>query len=44
MESIKNDPQWYGSIQQQAKERGISVEENLRRNAVYVYQTQKKEQ
>ena len=44
MESIKNDPQWYGSIQQQAKERGISVEENLRRNAVYVYHTQKKEQ
>ena len=44
MESIKNDPQWYGSIQQQAKERGISVEENLRRNAVYVYQTQKNEQ
>ena len=44
MESIKNDPQWYGSIQQQAQERGISVEENLRQNAVYVYQMQKNEQ
>ena len=44
MESIKNDPQWYGSIQQQAQERGISVEENLRQNAVYVYKMQKNEQ
>ena len=44
MESIKNDPQWYESIQQQAKERGISVEENLRKNAVYVFQMQKNEQ
>ena len=44
MESIKNDPQWYGSIQQQAQERGISVEENLRKNAVYVLQMQKNEQ
>ena len=44
MESIKNDPEWYNSIQQQAKERGISVEENLRMNAAYVYQMQKNEQ
>lgn len=44
MESIKNDPKWYGSIQQQAKERGISVEENLRINAAYVFQMQKTEQ
>ena len=44
MESIKNDPQWYDFIQQQAKERGISVEENLKKNAVYVLQMQKNEQ
>ncbi len=44
MESIKNDPEWYGSIEQQAKERGISIEENLRLNAAYVYQIQKNEQ
>ena len=44
MESIKNDPQWFGVIQQQAKERGISVEENLRLNATYVYQMEKNEQ
>ena len=44
MESIKSDPQWFGVIQQQAKERGISVEENLRLNATYVYQMEKNEQ
>lgn len=44
MESIKNDPEWYSSIEQQAKERGISIEENLRLNAAYVYQMQKNEQ
>ena len=44
MESIKNDPEWFGSIQQQAQERGISVEENLRQNAAYVFQMQQNEQ
>ena len=44
MESIKSDPEWFGSIQQQAQERGISVEENLRLNAAYVYQMKKNEQ
>ena len=44
MESIKNDPEWYGSIQQQAQERGISVEENLKQNATYVFQMQQNEQ
>ena len=33
MESIKNDPQWFSTIEQQAQERGISVEENLKQNA-----------
>ena len=41
MESIKNDQEWFEVIQQQAKERGISVEENLRLNATYVFQMQK---
>jgi hypothetical protein len=44
MESIKNDPEWFGVIQQQAQERGISVEENLWSNAAYVFQMQKNEQ
>ena len=44
MESIKNDPQWYTSIQQQAQERGISTEECLIKNAAYVYEMQKIEQ
>ena len=44
MESIKKDPEWFGVIQQQAQERGISVEENLRLNAAYVFQMQKNEQ
>ena len=44
MESIKSDPNWFKSIQEQAQERGISVEENLRLNAAYVFQMQKNEQ
>lgn len=44
MELIKKDPEWFGVIQQQAQERGISVEENLRLNAAYVFQMQKNEQ
>ena len=41
MESIKNNPEWFNSVQQQAIERGISLEENLWNNASYVYQMQK---
>lgn len=44
MESIKNDKEWFGVIQQQAQERGISVEENLKQNATYVFQMQKNRQ
>lgn len=43
METIKNDEEWFGVIQQQAQERGISLEENLRLNATYVFQMQKKQ-
>lgn len=44
MESIKNDPTWFDSVKQQAIERGISLEENLWKNASYIYQTRKVEQ
>lgn len=41
MESIKDNTEWYKAVEQQAKERGITVEENLYRNAEYVLQTEK---
>ena len=36
MDQIKNDAAWFATIEQQAKERGISVEESLRKNALYM--------
>ena len=42
MEDIRNNQEWYDLIVEQAKERGITVEENLRRNATYVIQKEKK--
>ena len=42
MEMIKADAKWYQAVVEQAKERGISVEENLRRNAKYTIETNKK--
>lgn len=36
MEAIRDNPEWYEAIVKQAKERGLTVEENLRRNAIYV--------
>ena len=41
MEAIRNNPEWYEAIVKQAKERGLTVEENLRRNAVYVIEKEK---
>ena len=41
METIRNNPEWYKAIVKQAKERGLTVEENLRRNAVYVIEKEK---
>ena len=43
-ESIKANPEWFSLIEQQAKERGITVEENLRINAQYVIDSKKKKQ
>lgn len=37
IENIKEKPEWYASVVKQAEERGISVEDNLRSNAEYVY-------
>lgn len=41
IERIHSIPEWYQSIEQQAAERGITVEENLRNNAEYVLQKHK---
>ena len=41
MDSIKGNAEWYKAIEQQAQERGITVEENLYRNAEYILQTEK---
>lgn len=41
IERIHTIPEWYQSIEQQAAERGITVEENLRNNAKYVLQKHK---
>ena len=42
MESIRNNAQWYEAVEKQAKERGITVEENLRRNAIYAIRNREK--
>ena len=44
MEIMRNNPEWYDAIVKQAKERGLSVEENLRRNAIYILEKEKKEE
>jgi hypothetical protein len=40
MRRIKDNPDWMQAIEQQAKERGISVEANLLKNAQYILQTE----
>lgn len=42
IESIKANEEWMKAIEEQAKERGITVEENLQRNARYVMEQNKK--
>lgn len=39
---IRDTPQWYDAVVKQAKELGITTEENLRRNAIYTIQTREK--
>ena len=42
MQSIKDNPEWYQAVVDQAKELGLSTEENLRRNAIYVIHSRAK--
>ena len=44
MEAIRNNAEWYEAIVKQAKERGLTVEENLRRNAIYVIRSKKEKE
>ena len=44
MESIKDNPEWLRLIEQQAKERGITMEENLRINAEYILEQKEQKQ
>ena len=41
MRRIKDDPKWMQAVEQQAQERGISVEENLIKNAKYILENEK---
>ena len=42
MQVICDEPQWYEAVVKQAKERGLTIEENLRRNAIYTIQAREK--
>ena len=42
MQDICDEPQWYEAVVKQAKERGLTIEENLRRNAIYTIQSREK--
>ena len=41
IESIRNNEAWLKAIETQAQERGLSVEENLKLNAIYIIEQQK---
>lgn len=43
MAKIHSIPEWYDAVVKQAEEKGISIEENLRINAEYVLESQRKE-
>lgn len=43
IQRIKDNPEWMQAIEQQAKERGLSIDENLHKNAEYILQTEKQE-
>lgn len=42
IQRIKDNPKWMQAIEKQAQERGISIEENLRKNAIYIIKTDQK--
>ena len=41
IQRIKDNPEWMQAIEQQAKEHGLSLDENLHKNAEYIFQTEK---
>lgn len=41
IQRIKDNPDWLHAIEEQAKERGISIDENLHRNAEYILNVEK---
>lgn len=42
IQNIRNVPEWYEAVVKQAEEQGITVEENLRINAIYVIENEEK--
>ena len=42
MQRIQDNPGWMQAVERQAKERGVTVEENLRSNAIYVIREERK--
>lgn len=42
MQEIHDVPEWYDAVVKQAKELGLTTEENLRRNAIYVIRSREK--
>lgn len=42
IQQIRDMPEWYDAMVKQAKELGITTEENLRRNAIYVLRSREK--
>lgn len=43
IQRIKSDPEWLQKVEKQAKKEHISLEENLRRNAEYIYEMDQKQ-
>ena len=44
IQNIKNTPEWFESVKQQAVERGIDLDEMLRLNAIYAIEMDKNKQ
>ena len=42
IQAIHNTPEWYDTIVERAKKLGITTEENLRRNAIYVIESRER--
>ena len=44
IQAILDTPEWYDAVVEQAKERGLTIEENLRRCAIYTIKAKEKQQ